>query len=65
MTLHVLSRTAPPPARRLRALLGWIARLREQSRQRDALLSLSDYELRDIGITRYDAVTEAQKSLWR
>ncbi|WP_188258844.1 DUF1127 domain-containing protein [Azospirillum tabaci] len=65
MTLHVLPRTAPPPARRLRALLAWIVHFREQSRQRDALLSLSDRELRDIGITRYDAVTEAQKSLWR
>ncbi|WP_183177401.1 DUF1127 domain-containing protein [Azospirillum sp. OGB3] len=65
MTLHALPRTAPPPARRLRALLAWITNLREQSRQRDALLSLSDYELRDIGITRYDAVTEARKSLWR
>ncbi len=65
MTLHVLPRTAPPPARRLRALLAWIARFREERRQRDALLSLSDYELRDIGITRYDAVTEARKSLWR
>ncbi|MBK4718682.1 DUF1127 domain-containing protein [Azospirillum sp. YIM DDC1] len=65
MTLHVLPRTAPPPARRLRGLLGWIARLREQSRQRDALLSLSDRELRDIGITRYDAVTEARNPFWR
>lgn len=65
MTLHVLSRTAPPPARQLRGLLAWIAHLREQSRQRDALLSLSDRELRDIGISRYDAVTEARKPLWR
>ena len=65
MTLHVLPRTAPSPARRLHTLLAWIAGLCEQSRQRDALLSLSDHELRDIGITRYDAVTEARKSLWR
>lgn len=65
MTLHVLPRTAPSPARRLHTLLAWIARFREERRQRDALLSLSDYELRDIGITRYDAVTEARKSLWR
>lgn len=65
MTLHVLPRTAPSPARRLRALLAWIARLREQSRQRTELLSLSDHELRDIGISRYDAVTEARKPLWR
>ncbi|WP_286191968.1 DUF1127 domain-containing protein [Roseomonas genomospecies 6] len=33
--------------------------------QRAALLSLSDRELRDIGITRYDAETEARKPLWR
>ena len=67
MTLHAIPRTAPSsPARRpLRALLAWVAHIREQSRQRDALLSLSDRELRDIGITRYDAVTEANKPLWR
>lgn len=65
MTLHALPRLAPSPTRRFRALLAWIARIREQSRQRDALLSLSDWELRDIGITRYDAETEARKPLWR
>ncbi|QCO14958.1 DUF1127 domain-containing protein [Azospirillum brasilense] len=65
MTLHVLPRTTHLPVRRFRALLAWIAHLRDQRRQREALLSLSDRELRDIGITRYDAVTEAQKPLWR
>ncbi len=65
MTLHALPRITPSPARRFRALLAWIARIREQSRQRAALLSLSDRELRDIGITRYDAETEARKPLWR
>ncbi|TWA71576.1 uncharacterized protein YjiS (DUF1127 family) [Azospirillum brasilense] len=65
MTLHALSRTAPSPARRFRALLAWVTRIREERRQRDALLSLSDRELRDIGISRYDAITEARKPLWR
>ncbi|WP_247889115.1 DUF1127 domain-containing protein [Azospirillum brasilense] len=65
MTLHALPRTAPSPARHLHALLAWIARIREERRQRDALLSLSDRELRDIGISRYDAVTEARKPLRR
>ena len=65
MTLHVLPRRAPSPARRFRALLAWIARIREERHQRDALLSLSDRELRDIGISRYDAVTEARKPLRR
>ncbi|AWJ85340.1 DUF1127 domain-containing protein [Azospirillum sp. TSH58] len=66
MTPHVLPRTAPSPARRrLRTLLAWIARIREERRQRAELLSLSDHELRDIGITRYDAVTEARKPLRR
>ncbi|ALJ34187.1 DUF1127 domain-containing protein [Azospirillum brasilense] len=64
MTLHVFPRTGPPQAR-LRTLLAWIARTREERRQRAELLSLSDHELRDIGITRYDALTEARKGLWR
>jgi uncharacterized protein YjiS (DUF1127 family) len=43
-------------------LLGrWI----ERARQRQALAALSDYELRDIGITRTDAAREAGKPFWK
>jgi len=39
----------------------WIERVR----QREALASLSDHELRDIGITRIDAAREARKPFWK
>ena len=42
-----------------------LARWIERARQRQALASLSDHELRDIGITRVDAAREADKPFWR
>jgi uncharacterized protein YjiS (DUF1127 family) len=36
----------------------------ERSRQRQALAALNDHELRDIGITRSEAVREAEKPFW-
>jgi uncharacterized protein YjiS (DUF1127 family) len=42
-----------------------IARWIERTRQRNALAGLNDHELRDIGITRVDAVSEAGKPFWR
>lgn len=39
----------------------WIERVR----QRNALAKLDDRELRDIGITRVDAVRESEKPFWR
>jgi uncharacterized protein YjiS (DUF1127 family) len=40
---------------------GWV----DRSRQREALASLDDHMLRDIGITRYDAARECGKPFWR
>jgi uncharacterized protein YjiS (DUF1127 family) len=37
----------------------------ERSRQRRQLAELNDYMLRDIGLTRLDAWTEAEKPFWR
>ena len=37
----------------------------ERSRQREALASLNDHELRDIGITRVEAAREAGKPFWK
>jgi uncharacterized protein YjiS (DUF1127 family) len=37
----------------------------ERSRQRRHLAELNDYMLRDIGLTRVDAWTEAEKPFWR
>jgi uncharacterized protein YjiS (DUF1127 family) len=42
-----------------------IARAIERSRQRRALASLGDHALRDIGITRADAMREAGKPFWK
>lgn len=46
----------------LRGLIGeWLHRIES----RRYLAGLSDRELRDIGITRVDAVREAEKPFWR
>jgi uncharacterized protein YjiS (DUF1127 family) len=39
---------------------GW----REVSRQRKALRELSDHQLKDIGISRTDAIREAGRGFW-
>jgi len=39
----------------------WIAR----SRQRAALSDLDDHLLKDIGVSRRDAIREAEKPFWR
>jgi len=42
-----------------------MARWIERARQREALASLSDHELRDIGITRVEAAREAERPFWK
>jgi len=42
-------------------LATWI----ERGRQRQALATLDDHMLRDIGITRIDAARECEKPFWR
>ena len=42
-------------------LVRWI----ERTRQRKALAGLDDHQLRDIGITRLDAMRECEKPFWR
>ena len=46
------------------AWLSALKRLHERWRQRQALLELDDQLLRDIGITRDEAIREAQKGFW-
>jgi uncharacterized protein YjiS (DUF1127 family) len=46
----------------------FIARFREwrrRARERQELMTMSDMSLRDIGITRCDAMNEASKPFWR
>jgi uncharacterized protein YjiS (DUF1127 family) len=50
------------PARAIRA---WILRCAERAEERRILAQLTDWELRDIGITRADANAEADKWCWR
>jgi uncharacterized protein YjiS (DUF1127 family) len=40
-------------------------RWRERRRSRQMLLTLGDRELRDIGLTRFDAWQEWKKPFWR
>lgn len=78
--MTLLIETAPPrllrPLARLRRgrrglsrlLLDGLWRLlawQERWRQRQTLLALDDRMLRDIGISRYDAIQEGRKPFWR
>lgn len=47
------------------SFIRWLSRVWENRRQRAELLSLTERDLRDIGVTRYDALKEARKSIWR
>ena len=50
---------------RLGRLRTWIRLCWERDRQRRALSQLSDYYLRDIGVTREEANAEVAKLPWR
>ena len=56
------------PAERLRAALSWVIltllRWQELARQRRALGALSDHMLKDLGLTRADALREAGRPFW-
>ena len=45
--------------------LDWIGEAMERSRQRNDLARLDDRLLKDIGLTRYDALVEFHKPFWR
>ncbi len=42
-----------------------LLRCQERAEERHALESLSDHMLKDMGISRGDAVSEARKPFWR
>ena len=52
-------------AARIKQLTGLVALWRRRAYERQALAGLSDQLLRDIGITRCDAMNEASKPFWR
>jgi uncharacterized protein YjiS (DUF1127 family) len=41
-----------------------LAEWRVRARSRNELMNLNDRLLRDIGVSRYEAVSEASKPLW-
>jgi uncharacterized protein YjiS (DUF1127 family) len=43
----------------------WCVRCSERSRQRQALAELDDHFLKDIGVTRQQAMVEAAKPFWK
>jgi uncharacterized protein YjiS (DUF1127 family) len=47
------------------SLIAGVARRYRQRREMNSLLSLADYQLRDIGLTRGDIQRESIKPLWR
>jgi len=46
------------------ACRGWLRRAAERSSQRRALALLDDRLLRDVGLSRVEAETEARKPFW-
>jgi len=47
-----------------RRLFDWLSLCRARSRERHFLLTMTDAQLRDIGITRCEATREAEKPFW-
>ena len=43
----------------------WYVRCSERSRQRQALAELDDHHLKDIAVTRQQAMAEAAKPFWK
>jgi len=46
-------------------LWAWVRQCRARAAERRALARLTDWDLRDIGISRADADTEVEKWPWR
>ena len=62
LTDHAIHTRAPRNIAGLLSLIGEWARRIESRRE---LAGLCDHELRDIGVTRVDAIREAEKPFWR
>lgn len=58
-------RSAASLGRSVVALFDMVATWNERRRQRLALEALPDHLLHDIGLSRADAVNEAEKPFWR
>jgi uncharacterized protein YjiS (DUF1127 family) len=49
----------------LMPLLRWVLEAHERWRERRRLEEMTDRDLRDMGITRHEALHEASKPFWR
>ncbi|UZE96580.1 DUF1127 domain-containing protein [Alkalimarinus alittae] len=58
-------RDSPSLLDRLRALIKKLIEYRQNAYQRRQLAQLPDYLLKDIGVTRADALKEAEKPFWK
>ena len=65
MTILQMTLAAQRRKHRGRALIALFKEWRRRDRERQALVTMSDMSLRDIGITRCDAMNEASKPFWR
>jgi uncharacterized protein YjiS (DUF1127 family) len=70
-TLKVWRFSPPPRKSLLRAILDglgkgavWFDERLEKRRSRGLLLELTDYQLKDIGVTRGQAIHEARRPFW-
>lgn len=48
-----------------RILAVWLHRVQDRARDRDALGFMTDRDLMDMGVSRYDVLNEIQKPFWR
>jgi len=62
---HAAPQSHASPRRLFTDLRSLIAEWRRRARSRYELAALCDRCLRDIGVTRYDAVREVRKPFWR
>lgn len=67
---RVISRATHPRrpgalADRRRLVVAWIRRCVARAVERRELAQMSDWQLRDIGLTRADVAAEARKWFWR
>lgn len=59
------STVAAAPARLLRGAVETLLAWQHRAAERQQLAALSDYDLKDVGLTRTDAVMEARKPFWQ
>lgn len=56
---------AAAPARLLRGAVETLLAWQHRATERQQLAALSDYDLKDVGLTRTDAIMEARKPFWQ